>query len=122
MRKGTYGLSAAIAAAAVVCLSGAAFADKLSQDDAKKALDGHTFQTHDFGEDGTLAWNGASLHAQLQTKADDAKVRWAEGGYCSTWSKFRSTEACFTVEKISDTQLQLWTSDGKKDDLLTLIK
>ncbi len=96
--------------------------DKLSQDDAKKALDGHTFKTHDFGEDGTLAWNGDTLTAKLQTKSDTAKVRWANGGYCSTWSKFRATEACFTVEKLSDTQYQLWTTDNQKDDLLTLVQ
>jgi hypothetical protein len=122
MKKGRYWRSAVIAAAAVVCFAGAALADKLSQDDAKKALDGHTFQTHDFGEDGTLAWSGDTLTAKLQTKSDTAKVRWAEGGYCSTWTKFRSTEACFTVEKVSDTTYQLWTSDGKKDDVLTLVK
>jgi hypothetical protein len=111
-----------IATAAVVGFASAASADKLSQADAQKALDGHTFSTHDFGEDGTLTWSGDTLTAKLQTKSDTAKVRWAEGGYCSAWTKFRSTEACFTVEKLSDTQYQLWTSDGKKDDLLTLVK
>ncbi len=109
------------AAAVVTCFAGAASAQTLSQDDARKALEGKTFKTHDFGEDGTLTWGtDGTLTAKLATKSDTAAVRWAEGGYCSKWSKFRDTEACFTVKKLSDTQYQLYTKDGKEDDLLTL--
>ncbi len=110
-----------LVAATVGCYTTAATAQVLSQEDAKKALEGKTFKTHDFGEDGTLMWGtDGKLYAKLQTKTDTAAVRWANGGYCSTWTKFRSTEACFTVKKLSDTQYQLYTADGKEDDLLTL--
>lgn len=115
-------LSLAICTAAILALAGPASAEKLSQEEARKVLDGHTFKAHDFGEDGTLAWSGDTLHAELATRSDDATVRWANGGYCSTWKKLRTTEACFTVEKLGDTQYQLWTVDGKKDAPLTLVK
>jgi hypothetical protein len=114
-------LMAIMAVAVVIGCAGSASAQVLSQDDARKALEGKTFKTHDFGEDGTLMWGtDGKLYAKLATKSDVAAVRWANGGYCSTWTKFRSTEACFTVKKVSDTQYQLYTADGKEDDLLTL--
>ena len=76
------------------------------------------------GWTGTVTFN-ADMTTMSKGDSDDTNdtgsYRFAEGGYCSTWVEFRDgAEACFTLEKLGEGRYQLYTLDGKKDDLFVL--
>jgi hypothetical protein len=110
-----------LAAAAVIGSAGAAFAaDTISQAEMEQAFKGKTFNTQDFGETGTATFgDDGKIHMMLQTKEDAGGYRFANGGYCSAWTKLRTTETRFTAGKVGSNQYRLWTSNGKEDALLT---
>ena len=92
----------------------------LSQAEVETAFRGATFAlTTQGGDTATIAFH-PDLTAEvtmIDGSTDRGTYRFAEGGYCSTWKDFRNgAEACFTVEKISETEFQLYTPDGQKDD------
>ena len=114
------------AAVSVVIFAGHAFADDMiSQADMEKAFKGNSFKDDDSaGNVGVITYGAdMTIHVKVPTGAqapsDDGKYRFAEGGYCSSWGKLRNgAEKCFTASK-AGTGYQLWTKDGKKDDMLT---
>jgi len=96
----------------------------MSQADVEAALRGATFAfTTQSGFTATIAF-----HSDMTVRAtfddggsEDGTYRFAEGGYCSTWEKFRDgAEACFTIEFLGAGRYQLYTLDGAKDDLFVL--
>jgi hypothetical protein len=111
-------------ATTAVLAAGAANAQTLMpQADVEAALKGGTFAMK--GPEGftaVITFNPDMTLALTATDGakDSGTYRFAGGGYCSTWVNFRSgEEACFTMERLSDEQFQLYTLDGKKDDLFT---
>ena len=107
--------------AAAAAIPVAAWAQTLMpQSEVETALRGATFAlTTQGGDTATITFH-PDMTAEV-TMVDGSKdhgtYRFAEGGYCSSWEDFRNgAEACFTVEKISDSEFQLYTPDGRKDD------
>ncbi|MFI5015828.1 MAG: hypothetical protein ACHQAY_26120 [Hyphomicrobiales bacterium] len=115
-----------VAVAAVLAFAGAAAAETMiSQADMEAAFKGKSFKDDDgAGNVGVITYGAdMTIHVKVatgpQSPADDGKYRFANGGYCSSWTKLRSgAEKCFTASKLA-TGFQLWTADGKKDDTLT---
>ena len=114
------------AVASAVIFAGHAFADDMIlQADMEKAFKGMSFKDDDgAGNIGVITYGAdMAIHIKVptggQSPSDDGKYRFAEGGYCSSWTKLRTgTEKCFTASKVGN-GYQLWTKDGKKDDMLT---
>ncbi len=112
-------------AAAVFLWSGAAFAQTMmSQAEVESVFKGTTFAIKGAtSSDRSLAFN-ADMTIEVTNadgSGDHGTYRFGEGGYCSTWEKFRNgKEACFTAERLSATDFQLYTEDGKKDAYLVL--
>jgi len=97
----------------------------ISQADMEAAFKGKSFKDDDgAGNVGVITYAAdMTIHIKVatgpQSPADDGKYRFANGGYCSSWTKNRAgAEACFTASKLPN-GFQLWTADGKKDDTLT---
>jgi hypothetical protein len=118
-------LAAGIAVAALGLGSAIAAETMISQADMEAAFKGKSFKDDDgAGNIGVISYDAdMTIHIKVpsgpQSPQDDGKYRFANGGYCSSWTKLRSgAEKCFTASKTA-TGFQLWTSDGKKDDTLT---
>jgi hypothetical protein len=115
------GITSAAALFGTLAVGATVAAELISQADMEKAFKGKTFNTHNFGEDGTVTFGeDGKIHIKLQTKADDGTYRFAYDGYCETWTKLRATEACFKASKVGAHQYQLWTDTGAEDVLLTM--
>jgi hypothetical protein len=116
----------AIALAALLSFALPAAAQSLlPQSDVEAALKGKSFAvTAPTGWTGAITFNAdMTLTSKGDSDATDdtGTYRFAEGGYCSTWADFREgEEACFTLEKLGEGHYQLYTLDGKKDDLFVL--
>jgi hypothetical protein len=118
-------LAAAVAAAALSMSAAIAAETMISQADMEAAFKGKSFKDDDgAGNIGVITYSAdMTIHVKVpsgpQSPQDDGKYRFANGGYCSSWTKLRSgAEKCFTASKTAD-GYQLWTADGKKDDTLT---
>lgn len=117
----TFALAGLIAA----MFAGAAQAQALSAADAQTLLKGKTFNTKDFGGEGTITWNDDMTIAVDVTKPDGSKVqdtgtyRFDDKGYCSTWKTVRTTEKCFTLSKTGDKTYDILNTDGSVDSQLT---
>jgi hypothetical protein len=100
--------------------AGTASAQQLSQADVEAALKGNTFNTKDFGETGTITWGAdGTISIKLQTKSDTGTYRFAEGGYCSTWTVLRTNEKCFTLKKAGDGKFDIINPDGSLDSQIS---
>jgi hypothetical protein len=118
---------AALVAAVTLAAAGFAAAAEtmIPQDELEAALKGKTFKDDDGnGNVGTLTY-GADMTLRFEGNTgplaggDSGTYRFAEGGYCSKWTKLRKgDEWCFTASRRAD-GFQLWTKDGKKGDTLT---
>jgi hypothetical protein len=106
-------------------LAGPAFGQALSQSEVETVLRGKTFTTADFGGTGTISWSADGVISVDVTRPDGSKVvdtgtyRFGEGGYCSTWSRIRTTEACFTLRRTGATTFDILNRDGSLDSQLT---
>jgi hypothetical protein len=86
------------------------------------------FKGNTFAVTAPSGWTGVMTFAPDMTLSsagkdgtDSGTYRFAEGGYCSTWQRFREgEEACFTAEDLGDGRYQLYKLDGQLDDLLVL--
>ncbi len=116
---------ALVATALTLLASGSAFAQALSQAEVETLLRGQTFTTADFGGTGTITWAAGGAISVDVTRPDGSKVvdtgtfRFAEGGYCSTWTRLRTTEACFTLRRTGPTTFDILNRDGTLDSRLT---
>ena len=118
-------LATVVAVAALGLGSAIAAETMISQADMEAAFKGKSFKDDDgAGNIGVISYGAdMTIHVKVatgpQSPQDDGKYRFANGGYCSSWTKLRSgAEKCFTASKTAD-GFQLWTQDGKKDDTLT---
>ncbi len=116
-------LAAALGVAGAVGMAHAA--DPISQADMEAAFKGKSFKDDDgAGNIGVITYGSdMKIHIKVPTGAqapeDSGTYRFAEGGYCSSWTKLRNgAEKCFKATKEGG-GFQLWTMDGKKDDMLT---
>jgi hypothetical protein len=106
-------------------LSGPTLAQALSQAEVETLLRGQTFTTADFGGTGTISWGADGRISVDVTRPDGSKVvdtgtfRFGQGGYCSTWSTIRTTEACFTLRRTGATTFDILAADGSLDSRLT---
>jgi hypothetical protein len=93
----------------------------MTQSDVEAAFSGKAFAlTTQEGTTATIAFHRdlTALVTFNDGSTDGGTYRFAEGGYCSSWEKFREgVEACFTVESLGDARYQLYTLAGAKDDL-----
>jgi hypothetical protein len=114
-----------MATAALFSFSAFAADTMISQSDMEAAFKGKSFKDDDgSGNVGVITY-GADMKISVkvssgpQSPEDNGTYKFANGGYCSSWTKLRSgAEKCFTASKVGN-GYQLWTADGKKDDLLT---
>ncbi len=93
----------------------------MPQAEMEAAFKGNTFAvTAPSGWTGELTFGpDMTLTSAASDGTDAGTYRFAEGGYCSTWQRFRDgEEACFTAEDLGDGRYQLYTLDGQLDDLL----
>lgn len=108
-----------------VGVAGGASAQALSQSEVEQTLRGQTFNTRDFGGTGTITWGADGRIAVNVARPDGSRVedtgtyRFAEGGYCSTWSRIRTTEACFTLRRTGANTFDVLARDGSLDSQLT---
>lgn len=115
-----------ITAAILLALAGPASSQALSGADAEAALKGKTFNTEDFGGTGTITWAADGKISVDVKKPDGSAVvdtgtyRFDGKGYCSTWSKLRTTEKCFTLRKTGATTFDILNPDGSLDSKLTM--
>lgn len=103
---------------------GIAQAAMMTQAEVEAAFPGKTFAlTTQDGTTATIAFHPdmTALVTFNDGSTDAGTYRLAQGGYCSTWEIFREREeACFTVESLGGGRYQLYTIEGKKDDLFVL--
>jgi hypothetical protein len=95
----------------------------MGQADVEAAFKGKSFAvTAQSGWTGVMTFGpDMMLTSAASDGSDTGTYRFAEGGYCSTWQRFRDgEEACFTAESLGDGRYQLYTLDGQLDDLLVL--
>ena len=118
-------LATVVAVAALGLGSAIAAETMISQADMEAAFKGKSFKDDDgAGNIGVISYGAdMTIHVKVatgpQSPQDDGKYRFANGGYCSSWTKLRSgAEKCFTASKTAS-GFQLWTADGQKDDALT---
>ncbi|OYW59589.1 MAG: hypothetical protein B7Z40_21395, partial [Bosea sp. 12-68-7] len=80
----------------------------------------------DFGGTGTISWAAdGKISVDIKkpdgtTVADTGTYRFDGKGYCSTWSKLRTTEKCFTLSKTGATTFDILNLDGSLDSKLTV--
>lgn len=109
----------------LLALAGPAAAQALTGADVEAALKGKTFATEDFGGTGTITWSADGKISVDIKKPDGSAVidtgtyRFDGRGYCSTWSKLRTTEKCFTLQKTGATTFDIKNLDGTLDSKLT---
>jgi FlaG/FlaF family flagellin (archaellin) len=116
--------------AALCCLSlsmaDVVSAQALTGAEAEAALAGMTFNTKDFGGEGTITWAADGTISVDVTKPDGSKVvdtgtyRFDGTGYCSTWTTLRTTEKCFTLMRTGEKTINIMNLDGTLDSELTM--
>lgn len=115
----------ALVALAVFAAADSAGAQALSGAEAETALKGKTFNTEDFGGTGTISWAAdGKIMVDVKkpdgtTVADTGTYRFDGKGYCSTWTKLRTTEKCFMLRKTGATTFDILNADGSLDSKLT---
>jgi hypothetical protein len=95
----------------------------MAQADVEAAFKGKSFAvTAPSGWTGVITFApDMTLTSAGNDGTDSGTYRFAEGGYCSTWQRFRDgEEACFTAVDLGESRYQLYTLDGQLDDLLVL--
>ena len=95
----------------------------MDQADVEAALKGKVFTvTAQSGWTGVITFGpDMTLSSAGNDGTDSGTYRFDEGGYCSTWQRFREgEEACFTAEDLGDGRYQLYKLDGQLDDLLVV--
>ena len=118
-------IMATIAAVAAITWGGAALAQAMSGADVEAALKGKSFNTEDFGGTGTISWSAdGKLAVDIKkpdgsTVADTGTYRFDGKGYCSIWSKLRTTEKCFTLRRTGATTMEILHPDGTLDSKIS---